>query len=400
MLVYGADPVGLLLALELRRRGVARVRVARPVDASTPLPVPLLLDAATTAALVELGLAGVLRDAGTVPLARVLVARVPREPGRGGRAAPGEAAFAPHAGPGPLVVERAGLCEALQARLAALGVAVEPMTDLGAVVQGAEGVSALLVHHLGDTREILRARWLVWTFYAPHPLNALTGLVYAPASVRDGIEQSGLVRLPAPQSAGTAHLWTDGRGYAAVLPLVGRLAHVELSLPDVGPDGAEARAWSTLRAALGWAAGVRWAGRRPDLDASYPGGVGPLPRLREGRVLLAGAAAHGAAWGAAGPAAVNAELGDVLTLAPRLAAALAGKASGGALDSWANERRVAVLQTPRLLGADRARALAEGRLEDAGALVLGHRAMPARDTDEAGPRWHLVPPNAGGGGTP
>jgi 2-polyprenyl-6-methoxyphenol hydroxylase-like FAD-dependent oxidoreductase len=362
VVIAGAGPTGLMLAIELRLGGVTPVVLERQPEISE---IPK-----------GNGIFGQI-----VP---VLDYRDLLEPLR---------AEATHAGPvprfffGPLSLDFSGLSESPLHVLAAPQRTIERtlaerLTQLGGTARRGQELTGLsrqddhvIVEVRGpDGGYRLRSRYLVGCDGAHSGVRKLSGIAF-PGLTSDTISRIGRVRVPADlivpgtgeldvPGAGRLRMFqpvrTSGGSYSiAPQASVDKTAPGDVYIVSTIEEGADCDLTEPMTLAELSASVARVLGA--DLPMSDPvwltrlvGNSRQADRYRDGRILLAGDAAH--IFGLGG--SLNAGLLDALNLGWKLAAEVRGGAPDGLLDSYHAERheagRRALLQTraQRALQAD------------------------------------------------
>jgi 2-polyprenyl-6-methoxyphenol hydroxylase-like FAD-dependent oxidoreductase len=321
VLVVGAGPVGLAMGCELLRRGVA-VRVvdacAQPTDKSKALGV----QARTLEALASMGIAEEFVSAG--------------------RKIHGVNAYADGArivhvslddidSPFSYVLSlpQADTERLLAEHLTGLGGRVEREVKLTGLAQDGQGVTAILERADG-TSESARAGWLVGCDGAHSTTRHALGLPFEGIAYEEPFVL-GDVRIAWELPDDETHAFISSEGLIAALPLPkGRwrlIADGDLPAPTIEDLARLLRERGAPKAQLsdaGWIAPFRIHRRI-------------VPRYREGRVFLAGDAAH--IHSPVGGQGMNTGIQDAHNLGWKLALVATGAAPASLLDSYDAERR-------------------------------------------------------------
>ncbi|WP_042418282.1 FAD-dependent monooxygenase [Streptacidiphilus anmyonensis] len=350
VLVVGAGPVGLTAAAELRRHGVE----CRIVDA-LPAPLPYAKAVGVQPRTLEVWDAmGLIRPAldEAVPLLGQLTFVDGRPGPRMELRLPPEVPYAFAALP-QYVTE-----QLLTEHLERFGTVVERGTRLEAVAQGPDGVEATLA---GDGRtERVRARYLVGCDGAHSLVRKSAGIGFDGDAFPEQYMLGDVEvdwRLPPGYAVRSTRLDGDGKigDLLVCIPLPGdRRYRMSMMVPPeltLAQDGAAVGAADRVAHGLG-------SGRGPDLAQiqAVLDRLSPEPttasalrwsstfrishrladRYREGRLLLAGDAAH--IHPPTGAQGMNTGVQDAYNLAWKLALTVRGVAAGGLLDSYDAER--------------------------------------------------------------
>jgi 3-(3-hydroxy-phenyl)propionate hydroxylase len=344
VIVAGAGPVGLALALGLGRRDVPVILLdeAETPDDSEGLrrPRTVVLGPATAAPLERLGYGGLRQDGATWAAWRTLrrrteVLRID---------------FRPDGADAPVHVAQHLLERGLRAALMTCGsVRIVPGTKLDAFEQDGHGVN---VHTRGAHETWWRGSFLVGSDGPRSTVRKLLGVRFPGRTTVDR-QAVAVVRADLPEPA-VALLHRDPPGAPAgqevtARPLPDGLWRLDWLLPVQGgrltSDALVERVRSSLTA---------WCGHVPPYEligsSDYPVHQRLARRWRAGRVFLAGDAAH--LMGALGAQSVEEGLRDAENLSWKLSLAWHDGASRLLLDSYEAERRGAV--GSRLRAADQA----------------------------------------------
>lgn len=361
VIVVGAGPVGLSLALALARRGVPSILLDETPGAEDTRPARTAVLRQDTAGFVgRLGCGGVLESAGTHWSGWRTVRR---------RRLLEHVAFEPGAAASPLHLPQHALTRALRAALTREELArIVTGGRLAELEQDEHGVSA---HTRGPNGTWWRGSYLVG---CDGPRSTVRKLLDIRFPGRTAVERHAVAalraELPWPGEALLHRSPSRHGGEVCARPLPDGVWRLDWLLPPgrelVTPDALVARIRDTL---AGWAVdalpdpGDGTGAGRPGRGAGRP--VPPYElldtgvhtvhhrlarRWRQGRAFLAGDAAH--LVGALGTQGLDEGLRDAENLAWKLALAWHQGAPEALLDSYQSERRGAV--AARLRAADRA----------------------------------------------
>ncbi|KAB7846612.1 FAD-dependent monooxygenase [Streptomyces mobaraensis] len=338
VLIVGAGPVGLALALDLRHRGV-RFRLLDASDGRVEHPKVGTVGPRSMELFRRWGLAHAIRTAGWPgdhPLDVAWVTAV------GGheihRLAFGTSDSRP---PLPWTPEPEQVCpQHLLLPLLARAVGVHPDGPLrhgrrlDGLVQDATGVTASVTRLADGTRRTVRARWLVGCDGATSTVRRLLG-VDAPSRHPVRVFRNILFRAPeldARLGDRRALVYFLTRPPDLRYPLRSMDGHGLYRLTATAETARHQEPMALLRSAVAVDTPLEvvsehvWHLTHRIAD-----------RYRVGRVLLAGDAAH--TLPPAGGFGMNTGIGDAADLGWKLAAELAGWAGPGLLDAYATERR-------------------------------------------------------------
>ena len=325
VLIAGAGPVGLTLAIELSRFGVP-VRVLDRAPARTdkskavvvwPRTLELLDRAGLAAAFAETGLQAsrVSMRAGGEPLAEIGFGELPT----------------PY--PYVLVIPQSETERLLEEHLSSLGVRVERGTELVEFAEAEEGVTCALRRPDGAA-ETARFGWLVGCDGARSTVRHGLGLEFEgdtlPLSfVLADVRVTG---FPVPDDR-LALIWS-AEGPLLGFPMKGGRYRLIASIgeaPRHDPTLEEIQAIVDRRAPGARVADPAWL-------SGFAINERMVPRYRVGRVFVAGDAAH--IHSPAGGQGMNTGMHDAINLAWKLALVVRGLAAPSLLDSYGAERSV------------------------------------------------------------
>src|SRR5262245_20148614 len=328
VLITGAGPTGLVLALWLTKLGV-RVRIIDKAAEPGTTSRAVAVQARTLEFYRQAGLADAVVEAGVKVAAAnfwargAKAARVPL-----GRMGEGLSPY-PYALTYPQDAHERLLIERLQA----LGVTVERRTELIRFEQHPNHVRAVLKRHDGE-EETCEAAYLAGCDGARSTVRESLATGF-PGGTYTGLFYVADVDASGPAADGEIHVELDEADFLAVFPLkgTGRLRligpirwepereHRDLTFDDIKP-----RAIGNLNLTV---AKVNWF-------STYHVHHRVASQFREGRVFLLGDAAH--VHSPVGGQGMNTGIGDAVNLAWKLAAVLNGGAHADLLDTYELER--------------------------------------------------------------
>jgi 2-polyprenyl-6-methoxyphenol hydroxylase-like FAD-dependent oxidoreductase len=327
VLIAGAGPTGLVLALWLKKLGVT-VRVIDKAETSGTTSRALAVQVRTLELYEQLDLAREVKTRGLIVPAMNLwaggkpVARVPlHDIGQ---------AFSPE--PGPIIFPQDEHEALLVERLETAGVPVERRTELVAFTQDGQGVTADIRGPGGE--EIVRAAYIAGcdgarsivrrTVEAGFPGGTYKQLFYVADIQGHGPPINGELNVDLDEADFLAIFPMKGEGRARLIGTVRgeRAGQADtLKFEDVSAHAIENLGLKVDR--------VNWF-------STYHVHHRVTDRFRTGRAFLLGDAAH--IHNPAGGQGMNTGLGDAINLAWKLAAVLAGRADDRLLDSYEQER--------------------------------------------------------------
>jgi len=342
VVIAGAGPVGLLLAIELRLAGIQPTLLERLPEISE-IPKGNGLIGHVVQVLDYRGLLEPLRAESTYtgPVPQFFFGPLTLQLSR--------------LGVSPLhvlAIPQRQLERRLIDRLTELGGSIRRGHELTTVTQDDDGVTIDV--HGPDHDYQLRTRYLVGCDGAHSPVRKQAGIEF-PGVTSDNISRIGRVLLPgAVLSSGGGHVEVPGAGQLRLMQpvrtaagsyTIGPLAALDNSSPsgvyivstqeeDPDADLTQPMTLAELRASFGRVLGTDVAMTEPYWLSRIVGNSRQADRYRAGRILLAGDAAH--VFGIGG--SLNAGMLDALNLGWKLAAQVHGWAPPSLLDSYHAER--------------------------------------------------------------
>ncbi|RSS83379.1 FAD-dependent oxidoreductase [Streptomyces sp. WAC06614] len=327
VLVVGAGPVGLTAAHELARRGVA-VRLVdaavRPGTTSRAVAVhPRTLETFD-----QMGLVGPVLRAGRPNRAFTMYAG-------GRRLVRLEADYAtmPTCYPYTVIIEQTRTEELLREAVARLGVAVEWGVRLVSFTQDADRVHARLAHPDGRTEDVT-VPWLVGCDGGHSTVRKTLGLPLLGESSETWELADAPVSVDLPQDT---IYWVHTGGQALMMVPYRKEGHWRLldtapAGPGADPRPVAERFSAKLSAGLGRAVRVG----QPSWTSVFTFQQRMVPRMHEGRVFVAGDAAH--VHSPASGQGMNTGVQEAYNLAWKLAMVARGRSGAALLDTYGEER--------------------------------------------------------------
>jgi len=361
VLIVGAGPTGLVLALWLTRLGV-KVRVINRTVGPGTTSRALAVQART------------LELYGQLDLADAVVERGHKTPGvnlwvRGRKAArlPFEdvgLGLTPY--PFLLIFPQDEHERLLIERLEAAGVAVERRTELVGFDDEGDHVIAKLAS--GGAEEVCETRYVAGCDGARSRVREIIGAGFPGGTYRQLFYVAD-VEAEGPSIDGELHVDLDEADFLAVFPLAGKgRARLIGTVRDERADHADTLAFGDVSGRA--IENLKVAITKVNWFSTYHVHHRVTDAFRKGRAFLLGDAAH--IHSPAGGQGMNTGIADAINLAWKLAAVLAGRAPDGLLDSYEAERiafaRRLVATTDRAFSF----ATADGPLAD----VLRTRIAP------------------------
>ncbi|HXV00731.1 MAG TPA: FAD-dependent monooxygenase [Caulobacteraceae bacterium] len=326
VLIAGAGPTGLVLALWLRRLGV-RVRIIDKAPAPGETSRALAVHARTLELYDQVGLAEAVVAAGRkIEGIRLWVAGRQRARLRFGDMGVGLSPY-----PYVLTYPQDAHERLLIERLAAEGVTVERPVELIGFEQDNEGVTARLRGQDG-AETTLRAAWLAGCDGARSVVREAIGAGF-PGGTYSRLFYVADVQATGAIANGELNLALDSGDFLAVFPLRGE-GNVRLVGDIEREDGEETLGFADVGQRIMHRLGVTIS--KVNWFSSYRVHHRVALTWRAGRAFLAGDAAH--IHSPVGGQGMNTGIGDAINLAWKLAAVIAGRAPAALLDTYEPER--------------------------------------------------------------
>ncbi|MFF4403966.1 FAD-dependent monooxygenase [Streptomyces sp. NPDC001404] len=337
VLIAGAGPTGLVLAIDLARRGV-RYRLVERAERGFPGSRGMGIQPRTQEVFDDLGVIGAIAAAGgPCPPVQVwegrervrtwdLVERADTSPA------------IPY--PEILMVPQWRTVEELCARLEELGGTVDFGTELTEFAQDADGVTAVLRGADGAT-ETVRAAYLVGTDGGRSTVRSMLGTAFNGNRIDETATVVADLELEGELDRDHWHMWPKAEGgFLALRGLEGTEAFQTIVRftdpafePDLERDATPQALTRTIARRTGLAdlrvTQVHWS-------SVYRPRAAMAERFRTGHVFLAGDAAH--IHSPAGGQGLNTSVQDAYNLGWKLAAVLRGGAPDALLDTYDDER--------------------------------------------------------------
>jgi len=328
VLIVGAGPTGLVLALWLTKAGV-KVRIIDKTAGPGTTSRALAVQARTLELYRQLDLTDAVVARGhRVPAANFWIggerkARISLDGiGKGATPYPFLHIF-PQDEHEKLLIER----------LEALGVSVERRTELVSFAEKEGGITARLRGPDGAEHDH-EARYLAGCDGARSKVRETIGTGF-PGGTYQHVFYVADVDAEGPALNGELHLDLDQSDFVAIFPLAGAgRARLIGTVRDERADHPETLAFDDIsRKAIGQ---MKVSIRKVNWFSTYHVHHRVTQHFRKGRAFLAGDAAH--IHSPAGGQGMNTGIGDAINLAWKLAAAVTGRAPDTLLDSYEAER--------------------------------------------------------------
>jgi 2-polyprenyl-6-methoxyphenol hydroxylase-like FAD-dependent oxidoreductase len=351
VLIVGAGPTGLVLALWLTKQGI-RVRIIDKTDAPGTTSRALAVQARTLELYRQLDLTDAVLNRGhAVPGINLWVGGRKKARVQFGTIMDDLTPY------GPFVFPQDQHERLLIERLEALGIWVDRSTELVNYREGADGLTATL-KRAGGQDELCTAGYLAGCDGARSIIRQTMGSGF-PGGTYQQLFYVADIDAQGPALDGELHVDLDAADFLAVFPLKGagrarligtvrdeRAAHPEtLKFEDIS-DSAIRDMKLQIRT-VNWFSTYRVHHRVTD-------------QFRKGRVFLLGDAAH--IHSPAGGQGMNTGIGDAINLAWKLKSVVAQGAPDALLDTYETERRAFALKLVATTDKAFTLATAEGRL--------------------------------------
>jgi 2-polyprenyl-6-methoxyphenol hydroxylase-like FAD-dependent oxidoreductase len=328
VLIVGAGPTGLVLALWLTRLGV-RVRIVDKLSEPGTTSRALAVQARTLELYRQIGLADAVIERGQ----RVLAANLWVAGSKAARAIFGEmgAGLSPY--PYAHIFPQDEHERFLIDRLLDAGVAVERSTELVGFEQAAGIVRAQLTRADGSV-ETCEACYIAGCDGARSAVRAALEIGF-PGGTYSHLFYVADVEASGPAVNGELHVALDTADFLAVFPLKGEgRARLVGTVREDAERRHENLSWSDVSGRV-----IEWMRidiRHVNWFSTYHVHHRVADRFRQDRAFLLGDAAH--IHSPVGGQGMNTGIGDAVNLAWKLAAVLHGRADASLLDSYEPER--------------------------------------------------------------
>jgi 2-polyprenyl-6-methoxyphenol hydroxylase-like FAD-dependent oxidoreductase len=327
VLVAGAGPTGLVLALWLSRLGV-RVRIVDRAREAGTTSRAVVVQARTLELYEQLGLARTLLEGGLEFTAlNVWVKGRKRGHAEVGRMGRGVSPF-----PFVLIYPQDEHERVLVERLEEIEVRVERGTELVAVEDGDSAVRARL-RRADGAEESCEAAWLAGCDGAHSMVREAIGAGF-PGGTYAHVFYVADVDAEGEAIDGELHISFDGGDFLGVFPMKGKgRARLIGTVQEEGPRR-EALGWADVRKSAVERTGIRV--QKVNWFSTYRVHHRVADHFRVGRAFLLGDAAH--VHSPVGGQGMNTGIGDAANLAWKLAMVLRGQAGASLVDTYEEER--------------------------------------------------------------
>ncbi|HEU5232049.1 MAG TPA: FAD-dependent oxidoreductase [Terriglobales bacterium] len=328
VLIVGAGPTGLVLALWLTRLGV-RVRIIDKASEPGTTSRALAVQARTLEFYQQIGLADAVVERGR----RVIAANLWVHSKKSARAVFGELGEGISPFPYALVFPQDEHEKLLIERLAQLGVSVERDTELVSFEETADRVLARINLPNGAT-EASEIAYIAGCDGAHSTVRQALNIGF-PGGIYTHLFYVADVQGSGPAMNGDLHVALDRADFLAVFPLRGE-GRVRLvgTVRDEAAQGRDQLDWEDVGKTV--IESMRVNVERVNWFSTYRVHHRVAERFRHGHAFLLGDAAH--IHSPVGGQGMNTGIGDAVNLAWKLAAVLQGRAEASLLDSYEPER--------------------------------------------------------------
>jgi 2-polyprenyl-6-methoxyphenol hydroxylase-like FAD-dependent oxidoreductase len=334
VVVVGAGPTGLLLAGDLARAGVSCAVLERRAGQSN-LTRAFAVHARTLEQLDARGVADELVATGTPEktlrfLDRAQL-RLPRLPSR----------F-----PYVLITPQYETERVLEDRARALGADIRYGAEVTGLARFPDRVE-VIVRSGGQPEHLVRARYAVGADGMRSTVRTALGMPFPGKAVVRSVMLADVRLAAAPPDALTVN--ATGRAFALIAPFGDGWYRVIAWQRDNQPAEDAPVSLDEVADGVRQALGTDYGMHDPRWTSRFHSEERQVPRYRDGRVLLAGDAAH--VHSPAGGQGMNTSIQDAANLGWKLAAAVRGWAPDGLLDTYHAERHPVGRQVLRTSGA-------------------------------------------------
>jgi 2-polyprenyl-6-methoxyphenol hydroxylase-like FAD-dependent oxidoreductase len=328
VLIVGAGPTGLVLALWLARVGI-RVRIVDKAAEAGTTSRALAVQARTLEFYQQMGLANAVVAAGR----KTIAANMWVTGRKVAHAVFGEMGVGLSPFPYALVYPQDEHERFLIERLGEAGVAVERQTELVRFEERAEGV----VGHLrcaDGTEESCRAAYIAGCDGARSTMREALGIGF-PGGTYEHMFYVADVEASGETMNGELHVALDRADFLVVFPLKGeRRARLVGTVRQELEAQADKLTWEDVsKRVIEW---IRIDVKKVNWFSTYRVHHRVADRFRKGRAFLLGDAAH--IHSPVGGQGMNTGIGDAVNLAWKLAAVIEGRAQASILESYEQER--------------------------------------------------------------